>query len=124
MRELLNSMGKYKSTATLFVKAHSQGCETAYNLSEEIRSVMDVTGYGPARVLSNSDFKNARNYLSPCDFVTYIADPIGLVNGIKRGNTEFVKTYGCPLGCHFILGPTYDEVSKTVNADYLKKIGR
>ncbi|MBA3816780.1 MAG: RHS repeat protein, partial [Parachlamydiaceae bacterium] len=124
MRELLNSMGEYRNSAILFVKAHSQGCETAYNLSKDVRRVMNVSGYGPARVLSSSDFKNARNYLSPCDFVTYIADPIGLINGIKKGNTSFVKTHGCPLGCHFILGPTYDEVSKSINADYLEKIGR
>lgn len=118
MRELLNSMGEYKKSAMLFVKAHSQGCETAYNLSEEVRGVMDVTGYGPARVLSSSYFKNARNYLSPCDFVTYFADPIGLV---RNGNIEFIKTYGCPLLCHLILGPTYEAVSKGVNSEYKKK---
>lgn len=122
-RAILNSMGEHKHDATLYAKAHSQGCETVYNLSRDVRMTMDVKAYGPARVLQQCDFKDAHNFLSPCDFVTYIADGVGLMRGINEGNVSFVRTLGCPLFCHFIAGPTYSGLANKLGYKHIRKYG-
>lgn len=122
-RKILNDMGDHKNNATLYVKAHSQGCETVHNLSQGLRSTMIVDGYGPARTLDKNDFKDAHNYLCPCDCVTYFADPFGLIKGIYKGDVEFVKTYGCPLFCHLLSGPTYDAPAKDSGNKHINKYG-
>lgn len=125
VRTILDGMGEYKKNAHLIVKAHSQGCETVHNLSPELKKVTGVDAYGPARVLRSSEFGyGAKNYLSPCDWITYVSDPIGLVRGMYKGNVEFLKTRGCPFGCHCLGSPTYASESERSGYLYYEKRGR
>lgn len=109
-RTILNTMGNHQDHGILNTSAHSQGCETVYNLSYNLRSKMEVSGYGPARILQKEDFRSANNYLSSWDFVTPLADPIGLFRGMRSNVVNIIETKGCPLKGHYINGQTYERV--------------
>jgi hypothetical protein len=97
-REIISQLDD-KATGKLIVEAHSQGAETVFNLSRDVRKMMDVTAIGPARILSNKRFASATNYIDCFDIVP-LADPIGIVRGLIEGNVHYLQTTGCPVMDH------------------------
>ena len=64
LQEIVDGMGEYKHHGTLIVQAHSQGCETVHNLSANLKSMMELTAYGPARVPVQGQYKSAETVLT------------------------------------------------------------
>lgn len=111
-RNILDEMGEYRDNATLFVKAHSQGCETVHNLSPDLKRVMDVKAYGPARILQITEYKRVQNIIGSCDFITPLADPLNFWGCFFCGTLTLIPTIGSPLECHLLDGPTYSRMAQ------------
>jgi len=106
---------------TLLAIAHSQGCETTYNLPSWIRAKMVVDAYGPARILQAKDFKQAMNYIAQHEFVHLLGDPKGYLQAkYNAGNVYSVPSIGNPLANHALEGGTYAAVVDA-RAEFFKK---
>ena len=119
---VVNLMGEYRETGTLFVEAHSQGAETVNNLSQGLRSMMSVNAIGPARVLATQRFKGATNYINRCDLVP-LADPVGLVRGILQHNVHYLPTTGCPVKDHLYNSRNFNQIRAFEGYGVVNKYG-
>lgn len=97
---------------TLIVQAHSRGAETVHNLSSNLKRMMDVGTYGAARVLNPNEFKRTTNYLSPLDYVTLMADPVGYIAGHCKGYIQYIRPCGSPFTNHNYEGKPYTNARK------------
>lgn len=110
-QKIVEEMGEYRNGGTLKVYAHSQGAETVHNLSSGLKRMMSVEAFGPARILQNTDFKSARNYITRFDPVPLL-DPIGLIKGLRSGNVYYLPSTGCPIMDHYYSNKPFSELQQ------------
>jgi RHS repeat-associated protein len=112
----------------VFHYAHSQGGLTSAcaltHLTDKQRSVMDVTTFGSACVISNKELAGARNYISRHDLVP-LTDPLGYARGLFCQDSNVIFLPSNTLGFdHGINGDTYQGALGD-RASYVKdKYGR
>ena len=113
MQYHLNEMDQHGKNGVINMRTHSQGAEIVYNLSHEVRHRINVSAFGPARILENRDFKTAHNYISKLDPIPWIADPIGFARGYANGYIMLLNPHGkCPYMNHGISQPVYGGIIK------------
>lgn len=120
-REIISQLDD-PATGKLIVEAHSQGAETVYNLSRDIRKMMDVTAIGPARILTNDRFASAKNLINGLDIVP-LADPVGLVRGLIGGYVHYLPTTGCPVIDHLYDSKNFDNHRNKIGNFYKRYYG-
>lgn len=89
--EMVNKMFQgIDSDGRILLYSFSQGGQIVDGLrpyfSSEQLSRIDVVTLGSAKVISNEGFGSVRNYFSSADFVTYLADPLGMVKSMFSDN--------------------------------------
>lgn len=118
MGKLAKEMGK---GGTFRITAHSQGTETIYNLSPELKQMMNVNALAPVRVLQKQDFKNAANFIAGIDVVPLL-DPFGLVAGIRNGNVHYLPTSGCPFIDHYHDNKQFEMIRKNLAKEFQTQV--
>lgn len=119
---IVNLTGANKEGGRLIAEAHSQGAETVYNLPTDLKQMMEITAFAPARILHRGDFRSAKNYINGMDVVPFV-DSIGLVKGLREGNVHYLPTTGCCIADHLYDSKNFNVIKKAKASAYIKQFG-
>ena len=106
VRAVTGLMDNTHGELRLFGQAHSQGTETAHNLSPHLKKMMEINAFAPARILHKGDFADAKNHINRFDIVPY-CDPVGIIKGLAAKNIRYHPTCGGVLADHAYNSPNF-----------------
>jgi len=108
--------------------AHSQGGIIAdrvlARLTPEERAQINVTTFGSGKIIDSKGLRSCKNYVSSCDAVPFISDPIGCFKGLfsRNSNVTFIRSNNWPMIDHGF-EDAYGEVFARTAIDFKKKYG-
>lgn len=119
LRACINDVGP---DGRVYLHAHSQGGLISYRAIKELeyseRELLHVYTYGSAKIIDADTLgiAKATNYVSLCDPIPFISDPIGIARSIftNYGNVKFLKPHNLPLIDHFFNGKSYQQAFKRI----------
>ncbi len=111
----------------VIIHAHSQGATIISNAMqyltpEELRK-LHIRTFGAATIISPKGLGSCYNYISKCDPVPFIADPIGIIRSLYRKDDSitFLSPDHFTFFDHDILGNTYQKKLRVVAEDDIKR---
>ena len=121
-RTIVNLTGADKEDGRIIAEAHSQGSETVHNLSPFLKKIIDITAFGPARILHTENFRSANNYINRLDVVPFL-DSFGLAKGLREGNVHYLPTTGCCIADHLYESNNFKKIRRHKASSYIEKFG-
>jgi RHS repeat-associated protein len=116
LETLANKMNEVGPGGVIRVFPHSQSGGIMYELgsqlSECIKDMIEVTAFGPARLIPDKMYKRADNYVGSREFVTLTLNPIACLKAklTNDPSVHFVKTVGPIYEAHSYNGETYANI--------------
>ena len=130
IRQSLARVGGVGSNGRVYIKVHSQAGAVLNKalgvLQPSELGMIDVVTFGSAKLIHPKGLGSCVNYVSRCDFVSLIGDPIGYCCALLgfRPDVKFIgPRFANPLQEHRLHNKTYRERARNEARNWLNKQG-